>query len=86
MPFFLLFLMFVKLVLLITFFWCIFSQLFQRIRNQREIFLLTGTWVDKRSVEGIRLKDSKADRVGSWVDGELVGHDLCIRLFAQQRL
>jgi len=30
-------LMFVKLVLLITFFWCIFSQLFQRIRNQREI-------------------------------------------------
>jgi hypothetical protein len=29
--------MFVKLVLLITFFWCIFSQLFQRIRNQREI-------------------------------------------------
>ena len=33
----LLLLMFVKLVLLITFFWCIFSQLFQRIRNQREI-------------------------------------------------
>ncbi len=32
-----LFLMFVKLVLLITFFWCIFSQLFQRSRNQREI-------------------------------------------------
>jgi hypothetical protein len=30
-------LMFVKLVLLITFIWCIFSQLFQRIRNQREI-------------------------------------------------
>jgi hypothetical protein len=30
-------LMFVKLVLLITFFGCIFSQLFQRIRNQREI-------------------------------------------------
>jgi hypothetical protein len=30
-------LMFVKLVLLITFFCCIFSQLFQRIRNQREI-------------------------------------------------
>ncbi len=30
-------LMFVKLVLLITFFWRIFSQLFQRIRNQREI-------------------------------------------------
>jgi hypothetical protein len=30
-------LMFVKLVLLITFFLCIFSQLFQRIRNQREI-------------------------------------------------
>ncbi len=30
-------LMFVKLVLLITFFWCIFSQFFQRIRNQREI-------------------------------------------------
>ncbi len=30
-------LMFVKLVLLIIFFWCIFSQLFQRIRNQREI-------------------------------------------------
>ena len=30
-------LMFVKLVLLITFFWCIFQQLFQRIRNQREI-------------------------------------------------
>jgi hypothetical protein len=29
--------MFVKLVLLITFFWRIFSQLFQRIRNQREI-------------------------------------------------
>jgi hypothetical protein len=30
-------LLFVKLVLLITFFWCIFLQLFQRIRNQREI-------------------------------------------------
>ncbi len=30
-------LMFVKLFLLITFFWCIFLQLFQRIRNQREI-------------------------------------------------
>ncbi len=30
-------LMFVKLVLLITFFWCIFSQLFQQRRNQREI-------------------------------------------------
>jgi hypothetical protein len=30
-------LMFVKLVLLITFFGCIFSQLFQRIRSQREI-------------------------------------------------
>jgi hypothetical protein len=30
-------LMFVKLVLLITFFCCIFYHLFQRIRNQREI-------------------------------------------------
>ncbi len=30
-------LMFVKLVLIITFFWCIFSKLFQRIRNQREM-------------------------------------------------
>ncbi len=30
-------LMFVKLVLLVTFFCCIFLQLFQRIRNQREI-------------------------------------------------
>jgi hypothetical protein len=29
--------MFVKLVLLIAFLWCIFSQLFQRIQNQREI-------------------------------------------------
>jgi hypothetical protein len=29
--------MFVKLVLLITFFWCIFSQLFHWIPNQREI-------------------------------------------------
>ncbi len=30
-------LMFVKLALLVTFFWCIFLQLFQRIWNQREI-------------------------------------------------
>ncbi len=30
-------LMFVKLVLLVTFFWCNYLQLFQRIRNQREI-------------------------------------------------
>jgi hypothetical protein len=30
-------LMFIKLVLLITSFWCIYSQLFQRIQNQREI-------------------------------------------------
>jgi hypothetical protein len=29
--------MFVKLVLLKIFLWCIFLQLFQRIRNQREI-------------------------------------------------
>ncbi len=37
MPFFSLLLMFVKLVLLITFFRGIFLRLFQRIRNQREI-------------------------------------------------
>jgi hypothetical protein len=36
-PFFHFLLMFVKLFLLITFFWCIFLHLFQRIRNQREI-------------------------------------------------
>jgi hypothetical protein len=64
--------MFVKLVLLITFFWCIFSQLFQRIRNQREIFLLTGTWVDKRSVEGVRLEKKLGGKgvgwTGSWLD------------------
>jgi hypothetical protein len=29
--------MFGKLVLLVTFFWCIYLQLFQPIRNQREI-------------------------------------------------
>jgi hypothetical protein len=29
--------MFINLVLLETFFWCIFLQLFQRIRNQHEI-------------------------------------------------
>jgi hypothetical protein len=39
-------LMFVKLVLLITFFWCIFSQLFQRIRNQREILRFFKTFFD----------------------------------------
>ncbi len=39
-------LMFVKLVLLITFFWCIFSQLFQRIRNQREILRFFDTFSD----------------------------------------
>jgi hypothetical protein len=38
--------MFVKLVLLITFFWCIFSQLFQRIQNQREILRFFGTFFD----------------------------------------
>ncbi len=37
MHFFSLLLMFVKLVLLVTFFWCIFLPLFQRILNQREI-------------------------------------------------
>jgi hypothetical protein len=36
-PFFHFLLMFVKLFLLITFFWCISLQLFQRIRNQHEI-------------------------------------------------
>jgi len=41
--------MFVKLVLLITFFWCIFSQLFQRIRNQREI-LFVDTFLDLKKI------------------------------------
>ncbi len=41
--------MFVKLVLLITFFWCIFSQLFQRIWNQREVLrFLTPFWILKK--------------------------------------
>ncbi len=32
--------------LLITFFWCIFSNLFQRIRNQREILRFFDTHVE----------------------------------------